>query len=428
MAWFGSSQVALPDHCFPVHPSIGPIGDLPIVNAIVSPDGFPKSAILAGNTLPGPIIAGRKGDNFLINVTNYLTDDTMLMGTTIHWHGISQHNHNQMDGSAYVTQCPIAPGNSFLYNFTAEHQVGTFWYHSHYGAQYCDGLRGPLIIYDPDDPYRLSYDVDDDSTIITLMDWYHVPSPRVHRQVFPASVLINGVGCYNNACENPHAIINVEPKKRYRFRLLNMACKPNYVFSIDGHTMTVIEVDGNYVKPYTVDSIQVHAAQRYSFILHADQHPDNYWVHAVPNQPVDATTRAILKYANAPSQLPKDNAQPAPQNPLNESLLRSLAPPVTRLLQAEPDVKLHLEMGKNMSDFNFLINGAQYTPPTIPILLQILSGAVSPWQVEPRSSVYTLPKDQIIEITFSAKDSPGRPDEHIRNLSSTAPFRGHQER
>jgi hypothetical protein len=28
-------------------------------------------------------------------------------------------------------------------------------------AQYCDGLRGPLIIYDHDDPYRFLYDVDD---------------------------------------------------------------------------------------------------------------------------------------------------------------------------------------------------------------------------------------------------------------------------
>ena len=75
-----------------------------------------------------------------------------------------------MDGSAYVTQCPIAPGNSFLYNFTTGHQVGTFWYHSHYGAQYCDGLRGPLIIYDPDDPYRLSYDVDDGMSLLWLIE------------------------------------------------------------------------------------------------------------------------------------------------------------------------------------------------------------------------------------------------------------------
>ena len=37
---------------------------------------------------------------------------------------------------------------------------GTFWYHSHFGAQYCDGLRGALIIDDPDDPHMSLYDVD----------------------------------------------------------------------------------------------------------------------------------------------------------------------------------------------------------------------------------------------------------------------------
>lgn len=349
-----------------------------------------------------------------------------------------------MDGSAYVTQCPIAPGNSFLYNFTAGHQVGTFWYHSHYGAQYCDGLRGPLIIRDPEDPYLSSYDVDDGGSSSYLLELgrrrsdsfsnrvnhhhfdglvsqpvtnvilyperhrYHVPSPQVHRQIFPASVLINGIGCYNNDCENPHAIISVQPNKRYRFRLLNMACKPNYLFSIDDHNLTIIEVDGNYVEPYTVDSIQIHAAQRYSFILHADQLVDNYWVHAVPNQATNASTRAILRYTSAPAQLPRGKLVSS-QKPLNESALRPHASPPARLLQAEPDIKIHLEMSKNMSDFNFLINGAQYTPPNIPILLQILSGAVAPWQIEPRGSVYVLPRDRLVEITFSAKDSPGRP-------------------
>ena len=77
-----------------------------------------------------------------------------------HWHGIHQIHSNQMDGTAYVTQCPISPGKSFLYNFTGYDQVGTFWYHSHYDIQYCDGLRGPLIIYDPEDPYRDLYDFD----------------------------------------------------------------------------------------------------------------------------------------------------------------------------------------------------------------------------------------------------------------------------
>ena len=37
---------------------------------------------------------------------------------------------------------------------------GTFWYHSHFNNQYCDGLRGAFIIDDPDDPHKSLYDVD----------------------------------------------------------------------------------------------------------------------------------------------------------------------------------------------------------------------------------------------------------------------------
>lgn len=78
-----------------------------------------------------------------------------------------------------VSQCPIASGNSFLYEFTVPDQAGTFWYHSHFckhskqendttkltrtltATQYCDGLRGPFVVYDRDnDPYKDMYDVD----------------------------------------------------------------------------------------------------------------------------------------------------------------------------------------------------------------------------------------------------------------------------
>jgi FtsP/CotA-like multicopper oxidase with cupredoxin domain len=46
---------------------------------------------------------------------------------------------------------------------------------------------------------------------------------------------------------------------RYRFRLINMSCLPNYVFSIDGHNLTVIEADGVTHQPVVVDSIQIYA-------------------------------------------------------------------------------------------------------------------------------------------------------------------------
>ena len=60
-----------------------------------------------------------------------------------------------------MNQCPIATGNSFTYEFTCLDQAGTFWYHSHLSTQYCDGLRGPMVVYDPNDPYAALYDVDD---------------------------------------------------------------------------------------------------------------------------------------------------------------------------------------------------------------------------------------------------------------------------
>lgn len=39
--------------------------------------------------------------------------------------------------------------------------TGTFWYHSHLSTQYCDGLRGALVVYDSEDPHAVLYDVDD---------------------------------------------------------------------------------------------------------------------------------------------------------------------------------------------------------------------------------------------------------------------------
>ena len=49
-----------------------------------------------------------------------------------------------MDGVNGVTQCPIAPGDSFNYTFRAM-QYGSAWYHSHYSVQYADGALGPLV-------------------------------------------------------------------------------------------------------------------------------------------------------------------------------------------------------------------------------------------------------------------------------------------
>jgi FtsP/CotA-like multicopper oxidase with cupredoxin domain len=65
-------------------------------------------------------------------------------GTSVHWHGIRQWLTMHMDGVNGVTQCPIAPQDSFNYTWRAM-QYGSSWYHSHYSVQYADGAAGPLV-------------------------------------------------------------------------------------------------------------------------------------------------------------------------------------------------------------------------------------------------------------------------------------------
>lgn len=72
-----------------------------------------------------------------------------------------QRGSNWADGASSVTQCPLRQQETFEQVFTITGQTGTYWYHSHYLTQYCDGFRGPLVIYDPDDPLADLYDVDD---------------------------------------------------------------------------------------------------------------------------------------------------------------------------------------------------------------------------------------------------------------------------
>ncbi|KAG1808098.1 laccase [Suillus variegatus] len=390
--------------------------ELLISNAIVAPDGFSMNAIVVNGQTPGPVLTAQKGERFQVNVTNLLVDESMNKSTTVHWHGINQHGSAEMDGSPMVTQCPIASGRSFMYEFTPEDQSGTFWYHSHFQLQYCEGMRGALVIYDPEDPYLGMYDVDDESTIITLIDWYHVNAYDLALGDTPASTLINGVGRYPSGPPLPLSVIHVVPGKRYRIRLMNMACRPNYVFTIDNHVFTVIEADSEYTTPLEVDSIQIMAGQRYSFILVADQPIDSYWIRAMPNYDTSfagGLNSAILKYDGAPA------IDPIPRNwtmtnPLSEENLHALvnpsAPGVAESGGADVSINLEAVWDGRMS---YLINGYTYTSPPTPVLMQILNGNLDVSELKPYGSVYTLPANKTIELSIPGGQPEGPHPFHL---------------
>ena len=172
-------------------------------------------------------------------------------------------------------------------------------------------------------------------------------------------------------------------------------------------------MDGNNVKPLVVDAIQIFVAQRYSFILTANQPVNNYWMRALPNIPANSTftggiNSAILRYQGAP------DAEPTTSQDITNLLVETNLHPLTH--PAAPgipkpgaaDVNLNLNIQFNVQDLEFTVNNASFIPPTLPVLLQIISGAKTPQELLPPGDVYVLPPNKVIEISMPG-GSPGSP-------------------
>jgi FtsP/CotA-like multicopper oxidase with cupredoxin domain len=108
--------------------------------------------------VPGPTIRATQGERIRVVLENRLD-----VPTTIHWHGVPL--PNAMDGVPGLTQEPVEPGGSFVYEFDAN-VPGTYFYHSHVGLQLDRGLLGALVI-DPAEPERLA----DREFLLFLDDW-----------------------------------------------------------------------------------------------------------------------------------------------------------------------------------------------------------------------------------------------------------------
>jgi FtsP/CotA-like multicopper oxidase with cupredoxin domain len=196
--------------------------------------------------------------------------------------GIRQNQTMHMDGVNGVTQCPIAPGDHFVYNFTAA-QYGSSWYHSHYSVQYADGAVGPLTLHGP-----TSTEWDEAiSPPLIMTDWGHntafvaVSNPKIGLE--NPDILLNGRGNvtnYNNATkatteiQAPYNITFEGPKKgrpdkRYLMRIINTSFETTFVFSIDNHMLEVVSADFAPIQPYKNQSILVGIGQRYNVIVEA---------------------------------------------------------------------------------------------------------------------------------------------------------------
>src|SRR5260370_40864123 len=118
-------------------------------------------------SVPGPSIEVTQGDRLPIILANLLSEST-----TMHWHGFEI--PLEMDGTPYISQKPIPPGEKFVSEFDL-HQAGTFFYHAHGAMQEMMGMIGIFIMH-PKETYRP--EVDHDFGLI-LQEWALLPGNSV---------------------------------------------------------------------------------------------------------------------------------------------------------------------------------------------------------------------------------------------------------
>lgn len=227
-----------------------------------NPDGTTERDVIGINGhWPIPTIEASIDERIIVHVKNHLQDEP----TALHFHGLFLHNETYMDGPIHVTQCPIPPGGSFTYNFTV-HQPGVYWYHSHVHGQYPDGLRGPLIITEPNPPFEELYN---ETKLITVSDWYHDRMPGLITWFMSKGNPTGAEPVPNSALlgETQNLKVGVIPGTTYRIDMVNLGAFASQYIWFEGHNVTVIMIDGVYTHLIETNMIYLAPAQRCSFLI-----------------------------------------------------------------------------------------------------------------------------------------------------------------
>ncbi|KAJ7961446.1 Laccase [Quillaja saponaria] len=201
---------------------------------------------------------------------------------SIDWHGIRQLQTGWADGPAYVTQFPIQTGQSYVYNYTIVGQRGTLWWHAHI-SWLRSTVYGPLIIlpkYGVPYPFAKPYK----EVPIIFGEWWNADTEAVISQAMQTgggpnvsdAYAINGLpGPLYNCSAKDTFKLKVKPGRTYLLRLINASLDEELFFSIANHTLTVVEADAVYVKPFHTSTILIALGQTPNVLLMAKSQSPN---------------------------------------------------------------------------------------------------------------------------------------------------------
>jgi manganese oxidase len=220
--------------------------------------------------VPGPRIRVTQGDRIRINFKNNLPEKT-----TVHWHGMIL--PNEMDGPSEITQEPVPPGGTYVYEFDVG-QSGTYFYHTHANSdrQQAFGLYGALII-DPRDPVGVPQA--DMEYTIQLQEWL-----KREWLTYPAMLMEGGLPNFftiNGKAYPSTDTIRMKVGQTIKLRFIGSHNNFVHPMHVHGGPFEVVAVDGETLAPtarYLADTVNVAPGQRFDVIWTA-RRPGKWLVH-----------------------------------------------------------------------------------------------------------------------------------------------------
>ena len=208
--------------------------------------------------VPGPTIKVDPGDHVKVILHNNLPEST-----SIHFHGLV--TPNSMDGTTYVAQDPVKPGESFTYEWTVQDTPAVGMYHSHHIAfqQVPDGLAGAFII--GDEPLPAGVTVSQQQ--IMMLNDSGVIGYAINGKSFPAT-----------------APIVAKQGDWIEVQYMNEGAQI-HPMHLHGMEQMVIAKDGNpLAAPELEDTVTVAPGERYTVLVHATELGTWVWhCHILPH-------------------------------------------------------------------------------------------------------------------------------------------------
>jgi zinc transporter ZupT len=221
--------------------------------------GITTQAWTYNGTVPGPTIHVRQGDRVRVILTNELPEPT-----TIHWHGIEV--PAAMDGVPGMSQPPVMPGQTFVYEFTAT-DPGTYIYHTHYDdlLQLDRGLYGAFIV-DPATPSKDKYDRD---YLMLLSSW----------RIFSNAENYFSINGKSYPLTTPYVVRRGD---RVRIREINISGTEFHTMHVHGHHFQLVAIDGQDVAPaqrQMMVTVTIGPGETRDIAFSANAQPGTWMVH-----------------------------------------------------------------------------------------------------------------------------------------------------